>query len=74
MAVALHFLSPAAIHIGLSSGSVGRQIVALGGMAAVGVGVYLAAARVFARAELAETLKAILSGIGDIITRVRGKK
>lgn len=74
MAVALRLLSPVAIRVGLSSGSTGRQIVALGGMAAAGVGVYLAAARVFARRELAETLKASSSGIGDIITRVRGKK
>ena len=74
MAVALHFLSPVAIRVGLSSGSIGRQIVALGGMGAVGVGVYLATARVLARGELAETLKATSSGIGGIITRVRGKK
>ena len=74
MAVALHFLSPVAIRIGLRGGSIARQIGALGGRGAGGVGVYLATARVFARGELAETLEATSSGIGGIIRRVRGKK
>ncbi len=73
MAVVLYLLSPVVISIG-QGGAIARQLGALGGMGAVGVGVYWAVARILAPNELSETLKASSSGIGGIIKRARRKK
>ena len=48
------------------SESTGMRVMVLGGTALVGAAVYAAAARLFARAELTETLRAIRDGVGEI--------
>ena len=48
------------------SESTGMRVIVLGGTALVGAAVYVAAARLFARAELTETLRAIRDGIGEV--------
>ncbi len=48
------------------SESTGMRVIVLGGTALVGAAVYAAAARLFARAELTETLRAIRDGVGEI--------
>jgi len=73
MAVVLYLLSPTAISIGLR-GSLAWEIAALAGMGVVGLGVYLAAARVLAPNESRETLKAISSGTRGFVARIRGRK
>ncbi len=73
MAVVLYFLSPTAISVGLR-GSLAWQITALVGMGAVGLGVYLSAARLLAPNELKEMLEASSSGARGVIARIRGRK
>ena len=48
------------------SESTGIRVMVLGGTALVGAAVYAAAARLFARAELTETLRAIRDGVREI--------
>ncbi|MCK5597654.1 MAG: polysaccharide biosynthesis C-terminal domain-containing protein, partial [Candidatus Eisenbacteria sp.] len=48
------------------SESTGMRVMVLGGTALVGAAVYAAAARLFARAELTETLRAIRDGVREI--------
>lgn len=46
--------------------SLGVRGVVLGGAALVGAAVYVGAARLFARAELSETLRVVRDGVGEI--------
>ncbi len=54
------------------SESTGMRVMVLGGTALVGAAVYAAAARLFARAELTETLRAIRDGVREIGRGRRG--
>jgi putative peptidoglycan lipid II flippase len=53
------------------SESLGARVGVLGGAALLGTAVYVGAARLFARAELTETLQAVRDGVGDVL---RGKR
>ena len=54
------------------SESTGMRVMVLGGTALIGAAVYAAAARLFARAELTETLRAIRDGVREIGRGRRG--
>ncbi len=51
--------------------SLGMRVVVLGGAAVIGAAVYVGAARLFARTELAETLQAVRDGVGDVLHKKR---
>ena len=70
MAVTLFFLGRVVLRMSIPP-SLPARVAVLGGTTLVGLGVYIGAARVFARPELTEMWDTIRSGVGDILKKVK---